>query len=69
MTLITSAAVVTTTLGSFPHVLGYLDPGSGSMVLQVLFAGMLSGAFFLKSWLRQFRAGLSSKNKNDKNAS
>jgi hypothetical protein len=35
------------------------------MVLQVVFAGMLSGAFFLKSWLRQFRAGISSKNKNE----
>jgi hypothetical protein len=63
MTLITSAVLVTTTFGSLPHVWGYLDPGSGSMILQVLFAGMLSSAFFLKSWLRQFRAGLSSKHK------
>jgi hypothetical protein len=63
MTVITSAALLTSSLGSFPHVWGYLDPGSGSMVLQVLFAGMLSGAFFLKSWVRQFRAGLSTKTK------
>jgi hypothetical protein len=63
MTLMTSAALVTTAFGSLPHVWGYLDPGSGSMILQVLFAGMLSSAFFLKSWLRQFRAGLSSKDK------
>jgi len=63
MTLITSAALVTTSLGSLPHVWGYLDPGTGSMLLQVLFAGMLSGVFFMKSWLRQFRAGLSSKDK------
>ena len=61
MTLMTSAALVTTTFGSLPQVWAYLDPGSGSMILQVLFAGMLSSAFFLKSWLRQFRAGLSSK--------
>jgi hypothetical protein len=60
---VTSAALVTATFGSMPYVWGYLDPGSGSMILQVLFAGMLSGAFFLKSWLRQFRAGLTSKDK------
>ena len=63
MTLITSAAFVTTSLGSLPHVWGYLDPGSGSMILQVMFAGLLSSAFFVKSWLRQLRGGLSSKNK------
>jgi hypothetical protein len=65
MTLVASAALLTTSLGSLPYVFGYLDPGTGSMVLQVVFAGMLSSAFFLKSWLRQFRAGLSSKNKNE----
>jgi hypothetical protein len=58
----TSAALVTTSFGSLPHVWGYLDPGSGSMVLQILFAGMLSSAFFLKSWVRQLRAGLATKN-------
>jgi hypothetical protein len=63
MPLLTSAAFVTTSLGSLPRVWGYLDPGSGSMILQVLLAGLLSSAFFLKSWVRQFRAGLSSKNK------
>jgi hypothetical protein len=65
MTLVASVAFLTTSLGSLPYVFGYLDPGTGSMVLQVVFAGMLSSAFFLKSWLRQFRAGLSSKNKNE----
>jgi hypothetical protein len=31
----------------------YLDPGSGSMALQVIIAGLLSSAFFLKSsWTR-----------------
>ena len=65
MTLVASTALLTTSLGSLPYVFGYLDPGTGSMVLQVVFAGMLSSAFFLKSWLRQFRAGLSSKNKNE----
>lgn len=33
--------------------LAYLDPGSGSMALQLVIAGLLSGAFFLKSsWVR-----------------
>ena len=34
-----------------PMLLAYLDPGSGSLLLQVLIAGLLSGLFFLKSSL------------------
>jgi hypothetical protein len=64
MIFMNSAALMTMSFESLPHIWGYLDPGSGSMILQVMFAGMLSSAFFLRSWLRQFRAGLSSKNKN-----
>jgi len=45
-------------LGSLPHVWAYLDPGAGSLMLQVLIASMLSSAFFLKSWFRQVREGL-----------
>jgi len=41
----------------------YLDPGAGSVVLQILFAGMLSTLFFLKSWVRQFRESLLIRNK------
>jgi hypothetical protein len=63
MTLFNSTELLMTSMGSLSNVWAYLDPGSGSMVLQVLFAGMLSGAFFLKSWLSQFRAGLSARNK------
>jgi hypothetical protein len=40
-----------------PLYLGYLDPGSGSMMLQVLLAGLLSSSFFVKSWIRQIRDG------------
>jgi len=54
---------VLTTLQSLPHVWAYLDPGTGSMVLQILLAGMLSTTFFLKSWVRQFREGLLIRNK------
>jgi hypothetical protein len=42
-------------LGSLPHVWAYLDPGSGSMMLQILLASTLSSAFFVKSWIRQVR--------------
>jgi hypothetical protein len=38
-----------------PHLWAYLDPGMGSMVLQVLAAGLLSASFFLKTWVRQIR--------------
>ena len=38
-----------------PGLWAYLDPGMGSMVLQVLVAGLLSSTFFLKSWVRQVR--------------
>jgi hypothetical protein len=44
-------------LGPTPLVWGYLDPGTGSMVLQVLLAGMLSSMFFVKTWVRQIRDG------------
>lgn len=38
-----------------PGLWAYLDPGMGSMVLQVLLAGLLSSSFFLKTWARQVR--------------
>jgi hypothetical protein len=44
-----------TSLVSLPQVWAYLDPGSGSMMLQILLASTLSSAFFLKSWIRQVR--------------
>jgi hypothetical protein len=46
---------MTTAAQAMPTVLAYLDPGTGSMVLQVLLAGLLSTSFFLKTWLRQAR--------------
>ena len=45
-------------LGSLGHLWAYLDPGAGSMVLQILFAGALSSMFFVKSWIRQLRESL-----------
>jgi hypothetical protein len=52
-----------TSLVSLPHVWAYLDPGSGSMMLQILLASTLSSAFFLKSWIRQVREVLLVRNK------
>jgi hypothetical protein len=41
-----------------PFLWAYLDPGTGSMLLQVLIAGLLSTSFFVKSWVRQLRGSL-----------
>jgi hypothetical protein len=35
---------------SAPVVLAYLDPGSGSLMFQVLIAGLMSGVFFARTW-------------------
>jgi hypothetical protein len=40
---------------TIPVFWAYLDPGSGSMMLQILLAGVLSSAFFVKSWFRNIR--------------
>lgn len=34
------------------HAYAYLDPGTGSMVLQVIIAGILGAAFTFKTYLR-----------------
>jgi hypothetical protein len=41
-----------------PLVLAYLDPGSGSLLLQVLIAGMFSSLFFFKSSLVMVRTSV-----------
>jgi hypothetical protein len=45
--------------GHVPTLLAYLDPGSGSLLLQVMIAGLLSGMFFMKSSLVVIRGSLS----------
>ena len=64
MTVITSAAAGDNDNRIDAARLGLFGSGVGEAILQVLFAGMLSSAFFLKSWLRQFRAGLTSNSKD-----
>jgi len=46
---------------SAASVLGYLDPGAGSMLLQVLIAGVFSSLFFAKSSFFYVRDALLSK--------
>jgi hypothetical protein len=48
-----------------PMFLAYLDPGSGSLLLQVLIAGLLSSLFFLKSSFLMVRTSLSRVFKNN----
>ena len=46
---------------------GYIDPGSFTMILQVLLAGLLAGLFMLKTFwhkVRHFVSALFSKNKD-----
>jgi len=47
--------LLVTSVGSLPLIWSYLDPGTGSMMLQIALAGVLSTLFCLKSWYRQFR--------------
>jgi hypothetical protein len=47
---------------------GYLDPGSGSYVLQVLIAGLLSSLYFIKTFwgkIKAFFQNLFNKDKNE----
>lgn len=41
-----------------PLVLAYLDPGSGSLLLQVLIAGMFSSLFYFKSSMDTVRGSV-----------
>jgi hypothetical protein len=45
------------------QVWAYLDPGSGSMMLQIMLASVLSSVFFMKSWFRHIRDELLIRNK------
>jgi hypothetical protein len=50
-----SASLLPSLLQILPLNFSYLDPGTGSMMLQILLAGALSTSFFVKSWIRQIR--------------
>jgi hypothetical protein len=55
MTSLESFDAARMAMDAVPGLWAYLDPGMGSMVLQVLLAGLLSSSFFVKSWARQVR--------------
>ncbi len=61
--LVDASTSMVISLASVPGVWAYLDPGAGSMLLQILLAGFLSSAFFMKSWIRQIRDGVLIRNK------
>ncbi len=41
-----------------PHAEAYLDPGTGSYILQILIAGLLSALFMIKPVLPAIRLGV-----------
>lgn len=43
----------------------YLDPGSGSILLQVLVAGLLGGAFIVKSYWKKIKTLFTGKKDTD----
>jgi hypothetical protein len=57
MMTILSTGLLPSALHSVQLTWGYLDPGTGSMLLQVFLAGLLSSSFFVKAWIRQIRDG------------
>jgi len=61
--MITSVALqlILSSGGGFAGLWGYLDPGSGSVALQILLAGLLSAGFCLRSWIRQLKDAFTTK--------
>lgn len=51
----TGTMLPTSIADQVPTLLAYLDPGSGSMLLQLTIAGLFSAMFFLKSSFGVFR--------------
>lgn len=60
---IDATTTMVSSLGLLPQIWAYLDPGAGSMMLQILLASMLSSAFFLKTWFRHVREVVLIRNK------
>jgi hypothetical protein len=59
MTTLTTLFVLLLATAVFPSAAhAYLDPGTGSVILQVLVAGVLGALFTIKSWWRTVKAYL-----------
>ena len=41
-----------------PTVLNYIDPGTGSLVIQILIASLVGGLFMLKVYWRKVKASI-----------
>ncbi len=54
-TKIERAIIGVAALGASPAVLAYLDPGTGSMLLQLLIAGILGALFTIKMYWYRFK--------------
>ena len=50
------------------NILLYLDPGSGSYLVQMIIAAVLAGLFFFKSLWWKIKAFFSTRGKNDPTA-
>jgi len=44
----------------------YIDPGTGSMLLQVLIAGIMGGLFFIKKKWKKIRSFFKKENSHEK---
>ena len=61
----TPALIFALFLASVPQFASaYLDPGTGSMALQLLIAGLLGAIFTIKTWWRSIVAFFSKKTDN-----
>jgi hypothetical protein len=54
-TFVSSLSMLSGGVDSSSFVWGYLDPGTGSLVFQMVIAGVLSGAYVLRSSLWSLR--------------
>lgn len=53
------------TLNPATFLLGYIDPGTGSVLLQVMLAALLSGAYFARNLLGGVKQAFSGSGKKD----
>ena len=61
----TIAIVVVVTLFFADNAFAYLDPGTGSVILQVIAAAVLGALFTIKSYWHRFKAFFSKKHNSE----
>ncbi len=66
--IISILAILIVTFLLFPKsTYAYLDPGSGSYIVQILIASLAGIGFFVKTYWNQIKSIFSRKNKSSKN--